>query len=320
MDRRLVLGALALSLATGAVKAQESWPQRPIRLVIPGPSGGTTDVLARLIQEPLSKALGQPVIVEYRAGGGGAIASQYIIGKPADGYEFLIQNSGMVTLPLVQKKPSHDAIKDFTAVTLLGTVPLVLMASTAVPGNLADFVKHARSNPGTLEWGTSAIGGVGHLSTLHFHDMAGIKNMVMVSYAGVNPVIQALLGGQIKYAMSTPSETLNALVKDGRLRVLAVASAQRSPLVPDVPSMSEVVPGFHADTWFGIVAKAGTPAPVVKRMSDEIGKIVATPEISERIQRMYIQPKTGFKELADMIRSENQQWSAVVKSKAISID
>lgn len=319
MKRRLFLGAFALSTLVGNAYAQDDWPRRAIRLTVPGPASGSTDILARLIQEPLSKALGQPVIVEYRPGGGGAIGSQYLLGKPADGYEFLITSSGMVTLPLVQKKPSYD-VKDFTAVTLLTTTPLFLISNPTVPGNLADFVKYARANPGALEWGTSGIGGPGHLAAVHFNEVAGIKDMVMIPYAGQNPVFQALVAGQVKYYISSSSETLNMLVKEGRLRYLGVASPQRSALAPDVPSISEVLPGFRAETWFGILAKAGTPAPIVKRVADEIGKIVATPEISERIRRMFMQPKTGTKELADLIRHDQQQWAAVVKSKNISID
>ena len=320
MKRRNVLSALALSTLMVKANAQDAWPQRPIRLIVPSPGGAAADVLMRLIQEPLSKALGQPVVVDYRPGAGGAIAAQHILAKPSDGYEFVLHHNGLVTLPLVQKKPSYE-VKDFTPITLIATNPLALMSNSSVPGNLADFVKFARENRGTLEWGTASIGGVGHLALLQFNDLAGIKDTVMVPYPGGAALTHALLAGQIKYGMSSPSETMTMLVKEGRLRYLGVSNPQRDPSMPDVPSISEVLPGYSSQVWWGLIAKAGTAAPIVERMAAEIGKIIAMPEVSRRIRGMYLQPATGGpKAFGDLIRNETQQWATLLKTRKVSID
>lgn len=162
--RTLIAGALLALAAAGPVLAQNDWPQRPIKFIVPAAAGGTNDVLGRYIQEPLQKILGQPVVMEYKAGAGGAIASQYVAQQPADGYTFLLHGSGFVTVPLVQKKPSYDALKDFVPVSLLGTSPMVLMTHPSTPATLGEFVHQARANPGSLEWGASALGGVGQLA------------------------------------------------------------------------------------------------------------------------------------------------------------
>ena len=178
--RTLFAGALLALAAAGPVLAQSDWPQRPIKFIVPAAAGGTNDVLGRYIQEPLQKILGQPVVMEYKAGAGGAIASQYVAQQPADGYTFLLHGSGFVTVPLVQKKPSYDALKDFVPVSLLGTSPMVLMAHPSMPATLGEFVQQARATPGSLEWGASALGGVGQLAMEAFHEAAGIHKMVMV--------------------------------------------------------------------------------------------------------------------------------------------
>jgi tripartite-type tricarboxylate transporter receptor subunit TctC len=317
--RALIASAAFALLATGAA-AQDAWPSRPIRFIVPAAAGGTNDVLGRHLQEPLSKLLGQPVIMEYKAGAGGAIASQYVASQPADGYTFLLHGSGLVTVPLVQKKPSYDAIKDFVSVTMIGTSPMVLMTHPSTPATLKDFVAYARANPGALEWGASALGGVGQLAMEAFHDAAGIKKMVMVPYPGAGPSAQALLAGQTKYMLSTPSSATNAFVKEGKMRILGVSTAKRSPLLPDVPSISEVVPGYDTETWFGLVARTGTPPQVIAKLAEAVAKVVAMPEIQEKIRSVNVVPKTGTEELADIIRKDNVMWAKVVKANNITMD
>jgi tripartite-type tricarboxylate transporter receptor subunit TctC len=318
-QRRAILAA-ALTFCSAATLAQDAWPNHPIRFIVPAAAGGTNDVLGRHLQEPLGKLLGQPVIMEYKAGAGGAIASQYVANQPADGYTFLLHGSGLVTVPLVQRKASYDAMKDFVAVSLIGTSPMVLMAHPSMPPTLAGFVQLARANPGSLEWGAAALGGVGQLAMVAFQDAANIQKMVMVPYPGAGPSAQALLAGQTKYMLSTPSSATNALVKEGRMRILGVSTATRSPLLPGVPSISEVVPGYDTQTWFGLVARTGTPPQVIARMSEAVARVVAMPEVQEKIRGLYVEPKTGTQELTDIIRYDNQLWSKVVKANNISID
>ncbi|OUL99624.1 Bug family tripartite tricarboxylate transporter substrate binding protein [Variovorax sp. JS1663] len=318
--RTLIAGALLALAAAGPAPAQDHWPERPVKFIVPAAAGGTNDVLGRYIQEPLQKILGQPVVMEYKAGAGGAIASQYVAQQPADGYTFLLHGSGLVTVPLVQRKPSYDAVKDFVPVSLLGTSPMVLMTNPSMPGTLARFVQQARANPGSLEWGASALGGVGQLAMEAFHEAAGIRKMVMVPYPGAGPSAQGLLAGQTKYMLSTPSSVTAGFVKDGKMRILGVSTAQRSPLLPDVPSISEVVPGYHTETWFGLVARTGTPPQVIARMSDAVAKVIAQPEIQEKFRAVYVVPRGGAKELGDIIRADHALWGKVVKANNITMD
>lgn len=318
--RTLIVGALLALAAAGPVLAQNDWPQRPIKFIVPAAAGGTNDVLGRHIQEPLQKILGQPVVMEYKAGAGGAIASQHVAQQPADGYTFLLHGSGFVTVPLVQKKPSYDALADFMPVSLLGTSPMVLMTHPSTPATLGEFVQQARANPGSLEWGASALGGVGQLAMEAFHEAAGIHKMVMVPYPGAGPSAQALLAGQTKYMLSTPSSATSGFVKDGKMRILGVSTAKRSPLLPEVPSIAEVVPGYDTQTWFGLLARTGTPPQVVAKLADAIAKVMAQPDIQEKFRAVYVVPKTGTKELGEIVRTDHQLWGQVVKANNITMD
>jgi tripartite-type tricarboxylate transporter receptor subunit TctC len=320
LQRRTLLASAALALVAAGARADGAWPGHPMRFIIPAAAGGTNDVLARFLQEPLSQLLGQPIIIDYKAGAGGAIGSQYVVSQPADGYTFLVHGSGLVTVPLVQRKPSYDAMKDFVPVTLIGTSPMVLMTNPSTPDNLKDFVAYARAHPGELEWGASALGGVGQLAMEAFHEAAGIHGMVMVPYPGAGPAAQGLLTGQTKYMLSTPSASTDAFVKDGKMRVLGVSTAQRSPLLPGVPSISEVVPGYDTQTWFGVVARTGTPPEVIQRMSEAIAQVVARPEIQEKIKSVNVVPMTGTQPLADILQKENLLWGKVVKANNITMD
>ncbi|VTU40722.1 Argininosuccinate lyase [Variovorax sp. PBS-H4] len=320
MHRRTLIAGALLALAAGPVLAQSDWPQRPVKFIVPAAAGGTNDVLGRYLQEPLQKILGQPVVMEYKPGAGGAIASQYVAQQPADGYTFLLHGSGFVTVPLVQRKPSYDALKDFVPVTLLGTSPMVLMTHPSMPATLGEFVQQARAKPGSLEWGASALGGVGQLAMEAFHEAAGIHKMVMVPYPGAGPSAQALLAGQTKYMLSTPSSVTSGFVKDGKMRILGVSTARRSPLLPDVPSIAEVVPGYDTQTWFGLLARTGTPPQMIAKLADAIAKVMAQPDIQEKFRAVYVVPKTGTKELGDIVRTDHELWGQVVKANNITMD
>ena len=321
MQRRTLIAGAVLALAAAApALAQDGWPQRPIKFVVPAAAGGTNDVLGRHLQEPLTKLLGQPIVFEYKPGAGGAIASQYVAQQPADGYTFLLHGSGLVTVPLVQKKPSYDAIKDFVPVSMIGSSPMVLMTHPSMPATLGGFVQNAKSNPGSLEWGASALGGVGQLAMEAFHEAAGIHKMVMVPYPGAGPSAQALLAGQTKYMLSTPSSVTSGFVKDGKMRILGVSTAKRSPLLPDVPSIAEAVPGYDTQTWFGLLARTGTPPQVVAKLADAIAKVMTQSDVQEKFRAVYVVPKTGTKELGDIVRTDHQLWGQVVKANNITMD
>jgi tripartite-type tricarboxylate transporter receptor subunit TctC len=315
-----------LSLAAGAALplpsfAQDAWPQRPIRIINPGAAGGTNDVLCRHMAEPLGKLLGQPVLVENKPGAGGVIGVQYMLQQPADGYTILTHHNGLVTAPLLSPSANYDALKDVVPLSLKATAPLVLLAHPSMPATLAEFVAFARANPGKLEWGTSALGGVGHLACEVFHDMAGIKGMVKVAYSGAAPATQALVGGQIKYLLSSFTGATAGLIQEGKLRLLGHSSPTRTAVLPNVPAIAEVVPGFQADVWYGFTARAGTPPHIVEKLSQAIMAVNAMPEMAEKFKAVGVTPaKGGRSDYAETLKRENALWSKVIKEKGIKLD
>ncbi|VTU32162.1 Argininosuccinate lyase [Variovorax sp. PBL-H6] len=320
LNRRHLLSLGASAALPLRAFAQDPWPARSIRAVNPGAAGGTNDVLTRHLLEPLGKLLGQPVILESKAGAGGVIGTQFVAQQPADGYTILTHHNGFITAPLVSANANYDALKDFVPLSLQGTSPLILIAHPSMPPTLAEFVAHARANPGKLEWGTAALGGVGHLATEVFHDATGIKGMVKVAFSGSAPATQALVAGQIKYLLSTPTAATAGLVQEGRLRFLGVSSAARSPLLPNLPSISEVAPGFAVEVWFGLLARAGTPPAVVARLADAIASVISQPDIIDKYRAVNVVARPGRNELAELLRGDHQLWSKVVREKNIRLD
>lgn len=319
LNRRHVLSLATLAPFASRVAAQDNWPQRPIRIINPGAPGGTNDVLSRYVTEPLSKILGQPVIIEAKAGAGGAIGTQFVAQQPADGYTILTHHNGFVTTPLVRNNAGYE-FKDLVPVSLQGTSPLLLMAHPSMPATLAEFVNFARANPGKLEWGTAALGGVGHLAAEVLHDMAGIKDMVRIAFSGSAPAIQGLLSGQVKYLMSTPSSSTAGLVKEGRLRYLGLSYPTRTASMPDLPSIAEVVPGFSADVWFGFLARAGTPTPILDKLAAAMSNVLAQPEVVAQYHSVNVQARAGRNELGEILKRENALWGKVVKEKNIRLE
>ena len=320
LNRRQILSLAASTAVPFHALAQEAWPQRPIRLINPGAAGGTNDVLSRHLVEPLSKLLGQQVIVDSKPGAGGVIGSKYVLEQPADGYTILTHHNGLVTAPLVSAAANYDSLKDFVPLSMQGSSPLILQVHPSMPGTLAEFVAHARANPGKLEWGTAALGGVGHLASEVFHDMAGIKGMVKVAFSGSAPATQALVGGQIKYLLSSMTSATAGLVQEGRLRLLGVSSPARSPLMPNLPSISEAVPGFAAEAWYGLVVRAGTPPAIVARLSEAITTVLSQPDIIEKYRAVQVVARPGRNEFAEVLRREHALWTKVVKEKNIRLE
>jgi tripartite-type tricarboxylate transporter receptor subunit TctC len=319
LNRRNFLAFAALSPLASHLRAQDNWPSKPIRIVSAGVAGGTNDVLARFLAEPLSKLLGQPVIIESKAGAGGALGVQYVAQQPADGHTLLTHHNGFVTSTLVRANPGYT-VKSLVPASLQGTSPLILMAHPSMPATLAEFVAFARTQPGKLEWGTGSMGGVGHLAIEVFNDMANIKDMVGVPFNGSVPAIQALVGGQIKYLMSVPSSSTGGLVKEGRLRYLGHSYAKRSAALPDVPAIAEAVPGFSADAWYGLLVRAGTPQNILDRLSTALSTVLSQPSVVEQYATLYVQAKPGRAELASLIERDGELWTRVIKERNIRVD
>lgn len=320
LNRRQALSIAASAALPLHAFAQEAWPSKPIRMINTGAAGGTNEVMCRAIAEPLSKMLGQPVIIESKPGAGGVVGTQYLLQQPADGYTIVTNHSGFVIAPLLNPSANYDPLKDYVPVSLKALAPLVLLAHPSMPATLQEFVAYARANPGKLEWGTSALGGVGHLGCELFHDMAGIKGMVKVAFNGTAPSTQALVGGQIKYLLSAFTSATAGLIADGRLRFLGVSTPTRSALFPTIPAIAEVVPGFQAEVWYGFMARSGTPEPVLQKLGDAIAQVVSQPDMAEKFKGVGVVAKGGRAELTEILRREHALWSRVIKEKNIKLD
>jgi tripartite-type tricarboxylate transporter receptor subunit TctC len=279
----LSFGAIAPAAMAQAAGAQ-AWPNKPIRMVVNFPPGGAADQLARAIGVPLAEALGQPVVVENRAGANGNIGGDVVAKAPGDGYTLLMSSGGMVSInPHLYPKMSFDPVKDLVPVAAAARVLVFLEVKPSLPVKDAkEFIAYLKANPGKLSFGSPGNGSSPHLAAEMMKAQSNVF-AVHVPYRGAAPAMQDLLGGQLDF-MFDPGIGLQH-VRAGKLKMLAVGSPKRSPLFPDVPTLEEVgLKNFDADTWFGFYAPAGTPNEVVTRLNREINRIVATPAVRDRIQ------------------------------------
>ncbi|HEY3048075.1 MAG TPA: tripartite tricarboxylate transporter substrate binding protein, partial [Polaromonas sp.] len=266
-----------------ATALADTWPGKPVKVIVNFPPGGAADQIARAVTVPLQQALGQPVIVENRAGAGGNIGGDAVAKSPADGYTLLMSSGGMVSVnPHLYPKMAFDPAKDLVPVAAAARVLVFLEVKPTLPvNNIKEFLAYLKANPGKLSFGSPGNGSSPHLAA---EMMKAQTNLfaVHVPYRGAAPAIQDLLGGQLDF-MFDPGIGLQH-VKAGKLKLLAVGSSKRSPLFPDVPTLEEAgLKGFDADTWFGFYAPAGTPPEVVNRLNREINKILGTPAVKDRI-------------------------------------
>jgi tripartite-type tricarboxylate transporter receptor subunit TctC len=283
MKRRLGLILVMMGLLTSAANAQNTFPQRPIKLVVGFAAGGVSDVMARMLAPELQKALGQPVLVENKPGASGIIGADFVAKSPPDGYTlYVAPNTHLINHAMNPNIPFH-AVKDFTGITLLTTTPNLLVVNANTPWKtLADYVRSAKSDPGGLAYATSGAGTTVHLAGELLAHHAGIK-LNHIPYKGANQSIEAVIAGQVPSSVSAISSSL-AFIKAGRVRVLGVMSEKRSPLLPDAPTMAELgYPQVLSDTWIGILGPAGMPPAVSARLNEEFTKLLQRPEIRERI-------------------------------------
>ena len=319
-------GALLLGLSLLGIPLQparaETWPARPITLIVPFPAGGNVDAAARIVADKLSGALGQQVIVDNRGGGGGNIGARAAAKSAPDGYTLLLGNAGVTTInPTLYGNPGYDIRKDFVAIGLIATAPLVVMAHPSVPAaSLAELIGLAKKNPGKLNLGTPAIGSAGYLSAELFKASAGV-DMVTVAYKGTAPLTSDMLGGHVQVGFNTIPPTLGN-IRAGTLRALAVTTPARTALLPEVPTMAEAgVPASEAVLYFGLLAPAGTPRPIVDRLNTELRAVVALPEVRERIAADGGDPLSSSPdEYAAAIDREETRWGALVRKLGLKVD
>jgi tripartite-type tricarboxylate transporter receptor subunit TctC len=315
IHRRSLLAMAALSPL--AAHAQGSaWPTRgPIKLIIPFAAGGTSDILGRAIGDKLQTALKQTVIVENRAGAGGVIGADYVSKQPADGYTLLLGTIASHAInPVLQPKMPYDATKDFAPVILLGGISNVLLAGPAAPfKNVKELIAAAKAKPGDITFASAGQGTSQHMSGETFKLLAKV-DITHVPYKGSAPAVQDVIAGQIPMSFETVTVAL-PFIQSGKARALAVTSATRSRALPDVPTLAEAgVPGFDVASWQAIYAPAGTPAEVVKRLNAEIQKIIAQPDMAEKMQGLGLEYKANTpEEFAKFGKTEIDKWSKIVK-------
>ena len=320
MLRSFICVLMLLALAPGA--GAQSYPAKPIRLIVPYVPGGDTDIVARLITPKLGEALGQQVVVDNRPGAGSLIGTEAMLRAPADGYTLAMGTiSSLAVLPVTKSNVPYDPVKDFAPIVLVTTVPYVLVVHPSVPArSVADLVKLAKSRPGELSYGTPGIATGIHLTAEYFSTAAGIK-LVHVPYKGGAPSVVDLVAGNISMVFSTFSTT-GQYLKSGRLRGLAVASSARAKDFPAVPTMSESgYHGFEASTWHGVVARSGTPRSIVTRLNTEIVRIANTDDVRSALLTAGFDIAVGpAEDFERFVRSEIDKWKKVADVANVRID
>ena len=326
-NRRRHMIAVAAALCAGplphtTVHAQDQWPSKPIRLIVPFTPGGVTDTSGRLIAENLGKRLGQQVVVDNKPGASGNIGTALAKAAPADGYTLVLGFDGtMVINPHVFSKLPFDTVKDFTPVGKIGDATLILVANPDVPvKGLADVIALSKSRPGGLSFGTSGTGGTPHIAGELLKLRTG-ANLTHVPYKGGGQAMTDVLGGTIPLVYTAVAGA-HGHVKSGKLKALAVSSAQRTSALPDVPTFVESgVPDFVVNSWVGLLAPAGTPSAVVTRLNTELNAVLNDATVREKLRVMGIEPAPGTPEqYRDEIRRDLDRYGAVVKSAGISVE
>jgi len=319
----ILLGLLfGLALATVLPAAEDeaaSYPDRPIKIFVGFSAGGGTDVAARILAQKLTEALGQSVVVENRPGASGMIAAETVAKSAADGYTLMMgTQTTLAVAPVLYRKFSIDAARDFAGVAKAGVSPLVLVVHPSVPArSVTDLIALAKASPGTINFGSGGLGTTPHMAGELFSIQAGIK-MVHVAYRGEAPAINDLLGGQLHLIFANLSAVIGN-VKAGSLRALAVTTAQRAATAPELPTVAEaVLPGFEAATWFALVAPAGTPRGIVRRLNMEVTRLVAQPDTRQRFADLGMTVDAGSPAALDgHIKSEIAKWSKVIQEADI---
>jgi tripartite-type tricarboxylate transporter receptor subunit TctC len=309
-----VLAALLAMLVATTLYAQP-YPSKPVRIVVPFPPGGAVDFYARVVQQPLSEALGQPVIIDNRAGASGMVGADHVAKSAPDGYTLLLGNIASLAINVgIYAKMAYDPAKDFTPIMRTIDIDYVLVVHPSVPAtSVAELIAYAKKNPGKLAYGSAGSGSLPHLATELFKASTGI-DMVHVPYKGGGPMVTDLLGGTVQLVIADQANLMQH-VKAGKLRALAVASPKRSPNYPDLPTIAEAgVPGFQAVAWNGLVGPAGMAPDVVQRIHDAFARAMALPTVSEKLRAGGVEPVGDSpEEFARFNRAEIAKWSKIAK-------
>ena len=315
----LLLAAIAASMTDAC--AQSGYPSRSIRFIVPYPPGGPTDLMARSMSGRLSEALGQTVVVDNRAGAGGNVGAEIAAKSPPDGYTLLM---GAISTHSINAslytRLAFDPVKDFSPITQASIIPLVINAHPSLPvANVKDLIALAKKNPGQLSYGSSGNGGGTHLAGELFKMMT-VTNLQHVPYKGLNPATIDVIGGNIPLVFNDLTTAIQPY-KAGRIKILGVSTVKRVPQIPEVATIDETVPGYEAYTWFGVLVPAGTPQPIVDRLSRESMKILQSEEIKKRFAEVGAEPVGNSpQQFADFMAAETVKWAKVVKASGARVD
>ncbi len=319
MKGRHALLTLALAALLPVMPVAAKWPEKPVRVIVPFAPGGSTDIVARIVAARLAEEFGQQFIVDNRGGGGGTIGAEIAARANPDGYTMILVASTYAAAAALYKLP-YDPVKGIAPISMLNTGPLILSVNASMKvTNLKEFIDYVRARPGALNFGSPGTGSSPHLASALFQQMSGL-HMVHIPYKGDAPAIADLIAGNIQ-VMLLSGPALFPQVKAGRLRALAVTTEQRSPAVPDLPSISELVPGYSHDAWNGMWTAAGTPRDIILRLNQALARIVKLPDVQERFRSDSREPKhTTPEEFGQIIARDVAKWTKVVKTGHIRVD
>jgi tripartite-type tricarboxylate transporter receptor subunit TctC len=315
-------GIAIVGLALAGMAQAQAYPSKPVRLVVPFPAGGATDVLARVISQKAAERLGQPIVVDNRPGAGGAIGSDFVAKAAPDGYTLLIATGSTHSIgPIVNARIPYDVERDFVPIALVADTASALVVPATLPvNNLAEFIALAKAKPGQLNFGSSGNGTNSHLSGEMFKAQAGVF-ITHIPYRGTGLVLTDMLSGQIQMLIDN-FVTAQPHIRDGKLRVLGVTSLKRLPFAPDVPTLDEQgLKGFESTNWFGIYGPRDTPADVVAKVNAAYTQAVQDPEVQKRLQNLGATPMSGTPEdMAKVVAAETAKWRKLIRDRRIAVD
>ncbi|WP_019575133.1 tripartite tricarboxylate transporter substrate-binding protein [Curvibacter lanceolatus] len=325
MQRRHLLSQSAALLTTGlsasGAWAQAAYPHKPVRLVVPFPAGGATDLFARALSQKLGERLGGSLVIENRPGAGGAIGSDLVAKAAPDGYTLLLATSSTHSIgPALGARLPYDTVRDFSPIAQVGNAPSVMLVPNSSPArNVKEWIELARKNPGKLNYASSGNGTIVQLTTELFKAQAGLF-IVHIPYKGTALAIPDLVSGKLDVLFdSLPTGMPH--VRDGRLRALGITTLKRSPLAPELPPIADVLPGYESTTWFGLYGPKGLPPELLQRINTAAGQTLADPEVKDKLQRMGIEAITGTpQQLAAMVAADTAKWKKIIVERRISTE
>ncbi len=319
-----LMGVMALSLFPAVANAQTSsiaYPTKPIRLVVPFPAGGATDIFARTLSQKLAEKIGSAVVVENKPGAGGTLGSDLVAKSPADGYTLLLATSSTHSIgPNLNPKMPYDAVRDFTPIAQVGNAPSIMLVPNSSPAKtIQEWIDYAKKNPGRLNYASSGNGTIVQLTAELFKSQAGLY-VVHIPYKGTALAMPDLISGKIDVLFDSLPTGLPH-VKEGRLRALGVTSAQRTSMAPGLPAIAEVLPGYESNTWFGLFGPAGVRPEIVNRVNAAALQALADPEVKDKLLRLGIEPiGTSPMQFATMLSAESAKWKKIISERKITLD